>query len=128
MRETSQSGIDPQKLMSRLALDSRGLVAAIAQDAGNGEVLMLGWMNTEALAITLATGKVTYYSRSRKRLWEKGETSGNTQTLRSVHVDCDGDALLLRVDQKGPACHTGAHSCFFTGLVRPGNKESGGDD
>jgi phosphoribosyl-AMP cyclohydrolase len=96
-----------------LTWDASGLIPAIAQDAATGEVLMLAWMNEEALRRTLATGDVTYWSRSRRAFWVKGETSGHRQRLVSLRADCDGDALLLRVDQTGPACHTGARSCFF---------------
>jgi phosphoribosyl-AMP cyclohydrolase len=88
------------------------LVCAVVQEAATGVVLMVAYMNDEALAATLATGRATYYSRSRKQLWVKGETSGHTQTVREISLDCDGDTLLLVVDQTGPACHTGAHSCF----------------
>ena len=93
-----------------------GLVPAIVQRHGNGEVLMLAWMNSEALHLTLTTGRATYFSRSRGKLWVKGETSGHHQYVRSVSLDCDGDALLVRVDQVGPACHTGEPTCFFTPL------------
>jgi phosphoribosyl-AMP cyclohydrolase len=86
---------------------------AIAQDANSGAVLMLAWMNRESLRLTLETGDVTYWSRSRGALWRKGETSGHTQKLVEASLDCDGDALLLKVEQTGPACHTGAPSCFF---------------
>ena len=89
------------------------LVAAIAQDNSNGEILMVAWMNEAALIKTLETGRVTYWSRSRNELWTKGETSGNTQKLVSARYDCDGDALLLQVEQVGAACHTGERSCFF---------------
>lgn len=89
------------------------LVAAIAQDAESGEVLMLAWMNEEAYRETLATSQATYYSRSRGRLWRKGEESGHVQRVREVRFDCDGDAILLLVDQTGPACHEGYRSCFF---------------
>jgi phosphoribosyl-AMP cyclohydrolase len=88
-------------------------VAAVAQQHDTGEVLMLAWMNRDAVAETLATGRVCYWSRSRQSLWRKGETSGPTQTLKELRVDCDGDAILLQVEQTGPACHTGEHSCFF---------------
>ena len=91
-----------------------GLVPAIAQDAATGEVLMLAWMNRESLAETLARGQAVYWSRSRGRLWAKGETSGHVQKLVELRLDCDGDALLLRVEQKnGIACHTGRRSCFY---------------
>jgi len=97
---------------SRLKRDDAGLVPAIAQQYDTGEVLMLAWMNDEALALTLATGRATYFSRSRNRLWVKGEESGHHQYVKSVALDCDGDTLLLRVDQVGPACHTGERTCF----------------
>lgn len=97
-----------------LTYNSAGLVPAIAQDAATGEVLMMAWMNAEAVARTLETGDVTYWSRSRQEFWVKGATSGNTQRLVEFRVDCDRDCLLLKVDQSGPACHTGRRSCFFT--------------
>jgi phosphoribosyl-AMP cyclohydrolase len=100
-----------------IAFNADGLVPAIAQDAKSGTVLMLAWMNREALEKTLATGAVTYWSRSRKALWTKGETSGHTQKLMEIYVDCDGDALLLKVDQTGPACHTGKAVCFYRKLA-----------
>ena len=93
-----------------------GLVAAIAQDADSSEVLMLAWMDEEALRRTLETGRATYWSRSRQEYWVKGETSGHTQQVVSVHEDCDGDTILLRVHQEGAACHTGNRTCFFTEL------------
>jgi phosphoribosyl-AMP cyclohydrolase len=93
-------------------LEEGTLIAAIAQDATNGEVLMIAWMNEEALRKTLSTKKVTYWSRSRNQLWTKGESSGHTQQLISVRYDCDGDALLLQVEQVGAACHTGERTCF----------------
>jgi phosphoribosyl-AMP cyclohydrolase len=96
-----------------LKFDSRSLIPAIAQDHKTGEVLMMAWMNAESIRITLETGNVTYWSRSRNALWRKGETSGRTQTLKEFFVDCDGDTLLLKVEQVGPACHTGEKTCFF---------------
>ncbi len=90
-----------------------GLIPAIAQDYATGEVLMLAYMNDEALAKTRETGKAHYWSRSRKRLWIKGETSGNFQIVREIRIDCDSDAILLLVEQKGGACHTGYRSCFY---------------
>lgn len=104
---------DPKLSPESLAWNERGLVPAIVQDAATGEVLMLAWQDREALARTLSTGRATFFSRSRDRLWVKGETSGNTQAVRAVAADCDADAILLRVDPAGPACHTGARSCFF---------------
>ena len=95
--------------------DALGLAPAIVQDADSGEVLMLAWMNRESLRLTLATGFATFWSRSRGELWVKGATSGNTQAVRSVRLDCDQDAILVRVDPAGPACHTGARSCFLAG-------------
>jgi phosphoribosyl-AMP cyclohydrolase len=102
------------ELASRLRRNPDGLVPAIVQDSDSGEVLMLAWMNDEALHRTLTTGRATYWSRSRQEFWVKGETSGHHQYVRSVRLDCDGDTVLLAVDQVGAACHTGARSCFFT--------------
>ncbi|MBN9527996.1 MAG: phosphoribosyl-AMP cyclohydrolase [Alphaproteobacteria bacterium] len=96
--------------------DAQGLVPAIAQQHDTGEVLMVAWMNADAVAETLATGRVCYWSRSRQALWRKGETSGQTQKLIDFRIDCDGDTLLLLVDQEGVACHTGRRSCFYTAL------------
>ena len=90
-----------------------GLVTAVVQDATSGEVLMVAHMNREAYDATMATKRATFFSRSRQRLWEKGETSGNVMHVREMRVDCDGDAVLLRVDADGPACHTGERTCFF---------------
>ena len=104
-----------------VVFNSEGLAPAIAQCASTGEVLMMAWMNRESLAITLETGRVTYFSRSRGELWEKGMTSGNKQRLVSASLDCDGDAILLRIEQQGAACHTGERSCFFRSF------ETGGD-
>ena len=97
--------------------DANGLVPAIAQDAHSGAVLMMAWMNRDSLAHTLATGEITYWSRSRKKLWRKGETSGHTQRLVEAWIDCDGDTLLFKVEQTGSACHTGAPTCFFRKLA-----------
>ena len=96
--------------------DANGLIAAVATHADTGEVLMFAWMTKVTLEESLATGHVTYWSRSRRKVWRKGETSGNHQRLVEAFVDCDGDVLLLKVDQMGPACHTGAPSCFFRKL------------
>ena len=103
-----------------LTFDARGLVTAVAQDAASGEVLMVAHMNQDALARTLATGQAWYWSRSRNRLWRKGEESGHTQRVSAVRVDCDGDAVLLQVDQTGAACHTGRRSCFYRSVVQEG--------
>ena len=99
--------------LDHIRFDAAGLVAAVAQQHDSGEVLMLAWMNRDAVAETLATGRVCYWSRSRGALWRKGETSGQTQRLVELRLDCDGDALLLLVDQRGVACHTGRRSCFY---------------
>lgn len=100
----------------QLKFNDDGLLPVVAQDDTTGEVLMLAWMDQEALRRTLATGRATYWSRSRSEYWVKGETSGHTQAVKSMHLDCDGDAVLLRVDQVGAACHTGNRTCFFTDL------------
>ena len=100
-------------VLAALSFNTDGLVAAVAQQHDTGEVLMLAWMNREAVKETLETGRICYWSRSRQALWRKGETSGHHQRLIELRVDCDGDAVLLRVDQTGPACHTGERSCFF---------------
>jgi phosphoribosyl-AMP cyclohydrolase len=109
-------GIELSPEMSALIKAGVELIPAIAQDANTGEVLMLAYMNHESLAITLETGRATYWSRSRNELWEKGATSGHTQKVLSISVDCDGDALLLKVEQTGAACHTGDRSCFHNQL------------
>jgi phosphoribosyl-AMP cyclohydrolase len=100
-------------VLDALAFDTDGLIPAIARDHASGAVLMMAWMNRTALDETLATGRVCYYSRSRRALWRKGERSGNEQRLVELRIDCDGDALLLEVEQQGPACHTGRGSCFY---------------
>lgn len=99
-----------------LKYDANGLIPAIAQDHVSGEVLMLAWMNAEAVARTLASGRVTYWSRSRQAFWIKGETSGHMQKLVEMRLDCDRDCLLVLVQQDGPACHTNWRSCFYTAL------------
>lgn len=100
-----------------VTFDDNGLVPVIAQSAATGQVLMLAWMNRDTLERTLSTGEVTYWSRSRQEVWRKGGTSGHVQHLVEAWIDCDGDALLMKVDQIGPACHTGAPSCFFRRVV-----------
>jgi phosphoribosyl-ATP pyrophosphohydrolase/phosphoribosyl-AMP cyclohydrolase len=105
--------------VSEVRFDERGLVPAIVQDAKTGRVLMLGWMNAEALQLTESTRYVHFWSRSRQELWQKGETSGNTLTFVSMAVDCDGDAVLVQAEPAGPTCHTGAVSCFDDGLADP---------
>lgn len=108
--------LDPA-VRDRLKRDPTGLVAAIVQQYDTGEVLMLGWMDDEALARTLAGGRVTFWSRSRREYWRKGDTSGHVQHVKRVSLDCDADALLLQVDQVGAACHTGARTCFESDVL-----------
>lgn len=103
-------------LIAAIRFDATGLVPAIAQDAATGEVLMMAWMNREAVAETLATGRVCYWSRSRQAPWRKGDTSGQVQHLVELRLDCDGDTILALVDQTGVACHTGRRSCFFRAI------------
>jgi phosphoribosyl-AMP cyclohydrolase len=107
--------LDPD-IAARLRRDPAGLVPAVVQEYATGTVLMLAWMDEEALHRTLTTGRATYWSRSRQEYWVKGATSGHHQYVRGVALDCDGDALLVTVEQVGPACHTGEHSCFFDTL------------
>ncbi|MBV9093983.1 MAG: phosphoribosyl-AMP cyclohydrolase [Streptosporangiaceae bacterium] len=109
--------LDPA-IAARLKPDQSGLVAAIAQQYDTGEVLMLGWMDAEALHRTLTTGRCTYWSRSRQQYWVKGETSGHVQRVKSVALDCDGDAVLVQVDQVGAACHAGDRTCFDADVLR----------
>ncbi|WP_230208173.1 phosphoribosyl-AMP cyclohydrolase [Microlunatus sp. Gsoil 973] len=114
---SSQTTLDPQ-VAALLKRDDCGLVTAVIQQHDSGEVLMVGWMDDEALRRTLTTGRSTFWSRSRQSYWVKGETSGNRQWVREVRLDCDGDTLLIKVDQEGPACHTGTRTCF-DGRVLP---------
>lgn len=111
----ASSALDPA-IAARLRRDAAGLVAAVVQEEETGEVLMVGWMDDEALHRTLTTGRSTFWSRSRQSYWVKGETSGHRQWVREVRLDCDGDAVLVRVRQEGPACHTGTPTCFATPL------------
>lgn len=102
-----------ERALAAIRFDAEGLVPAIAQQHDSGEVLMLAWMNRESVGATLSEGRACYWSRSRAKLWRKGETSGQVQYLRELRIDCDGDAVLLLVEQQGVACHTGRRSCFF---------------
>lgn len=111
------------KALAAIRFNADGLVPAIAQSADDGEVLMMAWMNRDAVAETLETGRVCYWSRSRGKLWRKGESSGQVQTLKRMVIDCDGDTLLLQVDQVGVACHTGRRSCFFNAVTENGDIE-----
>ncbi|MDE1671365.1 MULTISPECIES: phosphoribosyl-AMP cyclohydrolase [Nocardia] len=108
--------LDPA-IAARLKRNDVGLVSAVAQERATGDVLMVAWMDDEALARTLETRKATYYSRSRQQYWVKGETSGHTQYVHEVRLDCDGDTILLVVDQEGAACHTGTHTCFDSDVL-----------
>ncbi len=119
----NQITMQADKVLAEISFDANGLVPAIAQQHDTGEVLMLAWMNAEAVRETLATGQVCYFSRSRGRLWRKGESSGQTQHLRELRVDCDGDTLLLLVHQEGVACHTGRRNCFFRAAGEGGLRE-----
>ncbi|WP_183408079.1 phosphoribosyl-AMP cyclohydrolase [Nocardioides pocheonensis] len=114
-----ESSLDPD-IAARLKRNEQGLVPAVVQQHDTGEVLMLGWMDDEALHRTLTTGRGTFWSRSRQEYWVKGETSGNRQHVVEVRLDCDGDTLLVKVDQEGPACHTGARTCFDADLLTDG--------
>ena len=114
--KTSYSDQAIDLTLEKIAFDANGLVPAIAQQFDSGEVLMMAWMNRDSLTETLRTGQVCYYSRSRKKLWRKGESSGQTQNLVEIRIDCDGDTLLVLVEQKGVACHTGRRNCFFTAI------------
>lgn len=108
------SGIN--ELLAAINFDANGLVTAIAQQHDSGEILMLAWMNAEAVEQSVASGQAVYFSRSRGKLWRKGESSGQTQRLIDLRLDCDGDAILLLVDQTGVACHTGRRNCFFRAI------------
>lgn len=110
------SQLDLEKTLQHLSFNNEGLIPVITQRHDTGEVLMMAWMNREALDITLQEGYVCYWSRSRNQLWRKGETSGNTQKLMELRIDCDGDCLLCLVEQIGPACHTGRSNCFYLGV------------
>ncbi len=114
------TSLDPA-VAARLKRDEHGLFPAVAQQWDSGEVLMVGWMDDEALRRTLTTGRVTYWSRSRKSYWRKGDTSGHVQHVREVRLDCDGDTVLVKVDQTGPACHTGSRTCFDDDLLEAGS-------
>ncbi len=112
----SGEGLPWAEVVEALPFNQDGLLPAIAQQYDSGEVLMMAWMNRESLAETLATGRVCYWSRSRQKLWRKGESSGQMQQLKEMRLDCDGDTLLLLVDQTGPACHSGRRSCFYNAV------------
>jgi phosphoribosyl-AMP cyclohydrolase len=116
--DRSRSDLDPG-VARRLKRDAAGLVSAVVQQHDTGEVLMVGWMDDEALHRTLTTGRTTFWSRSRAEYWVKGETSGHRQWVKEVRLDCDGDTVLVKVDQEGPACHTGTRTCFDSDLLLP---------
>lgn len=117
MKETEKfklgEGLPLAQVLDRLPYNSDGLIPAVSQQYDTGEVLMMAWMNRVALEETLELGRVCYWSRSRQKLWRKGESSGQIQLLKEMSFDCDGDTILLKVDQTGPACHTGRRSCFY---------------
>ena len=121
------SALDPA-IAARLKRDEHGLFPAVAQQYDDGRVLMVGWMDDEALHLTLTTGRATYFSRSRQAYWRKGDTSGHVQWVKEVHLDCDSDTVLVKVDQVGAACHTGAVSCFDAGALQVAGAEGGMDD
>jgi len=116
MPRVTESGLDPV-VAARLKRNADGLVPAVVQEHDTGDVLMVAWMDDEALHRTLTSGRTTFFSRSRQDYWVKGETSGNRQWVREVRLDCDGDTLLVRVEQEGPACHTGTRSCFDSDVL-----------
>ncbi len=109
--------------IEKLKFNDEGLIPAIIQEQSTGRVLMMAWMNRDSLAKTFETGKTCFWSRSRKKFWTKGESSGHTQAVKSISFDCDGDTLLIQVDQIGAACHEGYHSCFFRSVDPDGNRE-----
>lgn len=111
------SSLALQEVIDNLPWNTQGLINAVAQQYDSGELLMVAWMNKEALLETVASKRACYWSRSRQCLWRKGETSGHTQEVKSIFLDCDGDAVLLKVDQKGAACHTGRKSCFYNQII-----------
>lgn len=115
---SKQTGQTLNTQLQQLKFNKDGLIPAIVQDARSGQVLMMAWMNEESLRKTVAQGQTWFWSRSRQQLWHKGATSGNTQTVRAMAYDCDGDTLLIQVEPAGPACHTGQISCFFNKLER----------
>ncbi|PPQ36560.1 phosphoribosyl-AMP cyclohydrolase [Rhodopila globiformis] len=120
----TQTDTQAEAVLAAIRFDANGLVPAIAQQHDTGEVLMMAWMNAESVRETLATGRVCYFSRSRNKLWRKGESSGQTQHLKQLLVDCDGDTLLLRVQQDGVACHTGRRTCFYRAAGEGGLTET----
>ena len=121
------SATDTRSFAESVKYNEAGLVTVVVQDAQNGDVLMVAYMNAEALRRTMETGRATYWSRSRQKFWVKGESSGNVQQVRDVRVDCDGDCLLLKVDQTGAACHEGYRTCFFRAATPDGGVERRGE-
>jgi phosphoribosyl-AMP cyclohydrolase len=117
--ETTEKKGEVQAVLDRIAFDAKGLIPAVIQEEGSRDVLMLGYMDNEAVRRTLTEGRVTFWSRSRQEHWRKGDTSGNRQYVRGAALDCDGDALLVTVHQVGPACHTGEHACFDVDPLTP---------
>ena len=118
----SDKNAQSKNWLDQVTWNEQGLVAVIAQEFDTGDVLMMAWMNRESLQLTLEKGEAVYWSRSRKKIWHKGEESGHVQTVKSIHLDCDGDTILIKVDQKDRiACHTCEHSCFFLDLEKTPN-------
>lgn len=111
------------QFLDSLKFDSNGLIPGVVQDSENGDVLMVGYMNRDAVVATLTTGRTTFWSRSRQKFWIKGQTSGNIQAVKAVYIDCDKDCILVKVDQKGAACHEGYRSCFFRQVNSEGGEE-----
>jgi phosphoribosyl-AMP cyclohydrolase len=118
-----RSNQDPQPLITALKWNSEGLIPTIVQEVGSGDVLMMAWMDRSALQKTLEVGQTHFYSRSRRCLWHKGESSGHVQDVEAIHVDCDADVLLIKVRQQGGACHEGYHTCFFRRMNEAGELE-----
>jgi len=119
MSDDARRASEAARAVERIRFTADGLVPAIIQQWDTGEVLMMGWMDAEAFRRTMTTGRVTFWSRSRREYWRKGDTSGHAQYVKTAALDCDGDTLLVRVEQIGAACHTGAHSCFDVDPLRP---------
>jgi phosphoribosyl-AMP cyclohydrolase len=125
MSESSELNVIDPELLGQVKFDDKGLVPAITQNVRTGEILMQAFMNRESLEKTLETGHATYWSRSRAKLWMKGETSGHIQKVHQILIDCDQDSLILLVEQRGPACHTGEETCFYRTLAKRGSQDQG---
>lgn len=117
--------LDAPSFWENIRFDEKGLIPAVVQDSASGEVLMLAYMNAEAVRLTITSGETHFWSRSRKSLWHKGETSGHVQKVMEIFLDCDGDSLLVKVQPAGPACHSGHVTCFYRGFVERGEEQCG---